>query len=268
MRLAQLCWIPFLVVWAAQAGAETEVVKMVDYQYQPERLQITVGTTVRWENHERRTSHDVYFPDLDVASPRLFPEEYWAHQFNEPGTYHYHCRPHEDRDMRGVIEVVAANPSAASLQGYGTLHFGMSVDEVRSRLDDVAVTTGDVYRSDGGDLILDAQSGPDVGAAGFSPDTDLRFVFPAESEGLALVLEFHPDADRLREVRDRLEARYGPPWADDLSQQWFEQLKAEMPDGVSDLVIWGGDGDSRQRFVRLWQFEDYLSVEYLDASLL
>ncbi|WP_089710908.1 cupredoxin domain-containing protein [Halomonas daqiaonensis] len=85
------------------------VVEMFDYAYHPAELEVEVGTTVRWVSEEKRTSHDIYFPDEDMGSPRLFPEESWERTFEEPGTYEYHCRPHEDRDMDGVIHVVAAD---------------------------------------------------------------------------------------------------------------------------------------------------------------
>lgn len=92
---------------AAQAGEVTEV-EMLDYEFHPAELEVEVGTTVRWVNAEKRTSHDVYFPEEDLGSERLFPEESWERTFDEPGTYAYHCRPHENRDMDGVIKVVPA----------------------------------------------------------------------------------------------------------------------------------------------------------------
>jgi plastocyanin len=103
LLLAALCFV------GATALADSKVVEvsMKDNEFSPAELEIPVGTTVRWVNEERRTSHDIYFPDQDLASERLFPEESWEHRFDEPGTYEYHCRPHEDRDMRGTIHVVA-----------------------------------------------------------------------------------------------------------------------------------------------------------------
>ncbi|MCC5860235.1 MAG: cupredoxin domain-containing protein [Ectothiorhodospiraceae bacterium] len=92
-------------VTAAAAG-DVVTVEMRDYGFHPAELEIKAGTTVRWVNMERRANHDVYFPELDLGSPRLFPEESWEHRFDEPGSHAYYCRPHEDRDMRGVILVV------------------------------------------------------------------------------------------------------------------------------------------------------------------
>ncbi|MGQ4880683.1 cupredoxin domain-containing protein [Billgrantia sp. LNSP4103-1] len=91
-----------------QAGDDVVEVEMRDYGYHPASIEVEVGTTVRWVNTEKRTSHDVYFHEEDLGSERLFPEERWERTFDEPGTYAYRCRPHENRDMTGVITVVPA----------------------------------------------------------------------------------------------------------------------------------------------------------------
>lgn len=90
---------------SSQAEPETVTVELKDNKFHPAEIEINAGDTVRWENVERRTSHDVYFPDHGIESERFFPEESFEHTFEEPGTYEYHCRPHEDRDMRGVVIV-------------------------------------------------------------------------------------------------------------------------------------------------------------------
>lgn len=100
--------VALLISGAAQAGEDVVEVEMLDYGFHPAELEVTVGTTVRWVSAERRTSHDVYFPDEDMGSPRLFPDESWERTFEEPGTYEYYCQPHENRDMRGVIHVIEA----------------------------------------------------------------------------------------------------------------------------------------------------------------
>ncbi|WP_111414469.1 cupredoxin domain-containing protein [Billgrantia lactosivorans] len=90
------------------AGADNDVVEveMRDYGFHPAELEVEAGTTVRWVNTEKRTSHDVYFVDEERGSQRLFPAEHWERTFDEPGTYPYRCRPHESRDMQGMIVVV------------------------------------------------------------------------------------------------------------------------------------------------------------------
>jgi plastocyanin len=279
-HLAAVALILVLPVTAVHAD-DVYTVEMIDYRYKPQSLEIPVGSTVRWVNGERRTSHDVYFPDKDVGSPRLFPEEYWEHRFDSPGEFPYYCRPHEERNMRGVIRVVPASGSAAGAPdtdemvqrdfgGYGDLRFGMSVDEVLAKLSGHQIDFSEAYETSDGDLIIDGRVSADAEKRGglASPGTDLRFVFPAQHQQLALVLEFHPEADLLDAVQARLASALGEPWAEELAGQVFERLKDTMPAGVEDLIIWGGGEQSRQHLVRLWVYDDYLSVEYLDLGLL
>lgn len=110
-----------LMSGAAQAGSENGhdhdaannddvvEVEMISNRFEPDELEITVGTTVRWVNVERRSNHDIYFPEEEIESGRLFPEESWERTFDEVGTYEYYCQPHEDRGMHGVIRVVEAS---------------------------------------------------------------------------------------------------------------------------------------------------------------
>lgn len=108
MRRQLLSGLLMAALFPLSAFAEGDVVtvEMVDNEFIPEELEISPGTTVRWVNEARRTFHDVYFPDEDMGSPpRMFHEETWERTFDEPGTYHYICRPHEDRGMKGVVHV-------------------------------------------------------------------------------------------------------------------------------------------------------------------
>lgn len=84
------------------------VVKMHKYTFCPPNLTVPKGTTVRWVNVDKRTSHSVWLKDAGVAeSERFFPEEIWEHTFTEDGDYPYLCGPHwEDDDMRGFVKVV------------------------------------------------------------------------------------------------------------------------------------------------------------------
>jgi plastocyanin len=87
----------------ADAGelAEVRIEKMA---FEPQWLKIAPGTTVKWTNNEKRTSHSVRFQPEDVPeSDRLFPGESWQRTFDRPGTYKYICGPHPE--MIGIIEV-------------------------------------------------------------------------------------------------------------------------------------------------------------------
>lgn len=93
---------------ASEPASGTVVVVAKDYKFMPDAITVRVGTTVRWENHERRQYHNVYFQSLgDEPGDYFFPEESRERTFDKPGTYSYVCEPHlEDHQMKGVVHVV------------------------------------------------------------------------------------------------------------------------------------------------------------------
>jgi plastocyanin len=87
----------------SHAGDSAEV-GIAEYRFSPAELRIKTGTQVTWTNHEKRTSHSVFF--LGAAgfeSERLFPGESYSRTFDTAGSYPYTCGPHPE--MKGVIEV-------------------------------------------------------------------------------------------------------------------------------------------------------------------
>ena len=147
-----------------------------------------------------------------------------------------------------------------TMDGYRSAQFGMSADEVKHVAEEDGVIINTVHETDDGDTLLDGHLD--------DTDTGIRYVFPEGRDQLALVVKFHPEHDNPGPLVDRLRADHGDPWADDMAEQWFEQLRGDMPEGVQDLTVWGGDEGARERFIRLWVFDDYLTVEYLDIELL
>jgi plastocyanin len=72
----------------------------------PETLTIKPGTTVRWVNDERRTTHSVLFAqEGGFESERLFPGDSWTRRFDQPGRHPYTCGPHPE--MKGLVIVQA-----------------------------------------------------------------------------------------------------------------------------------------------------------------
>lgn len=171
------------------------------------------------------------------------------------------------RQLRGWIGALApalllvagAALAAPTITGYGSAEFGMSPDEVRERLIEDGVTDVSEEQTADGDLLIDGRLGGDPAV-----ETDLRYVFPAGSEQLALVVAFHPEVDDHPAVKERLTAEYGQPWGEEMAEWWLEQLAEGMPATPLAFTAWGGDEQQRDRFVRLWTFEEYLTVEYLD----
>ena len=83
------------------------VVTMYKYSFCPREITVPVGTTVRWVNVDKRTSHSVLSPDAGMEeSDRAFPEEHIEFTFMVPGPVDYLCGPHwEKRDMIGMVTV-------------------------------------------------------------------------------------------------------------------------------------------------------------------
>ena len=92
-----------LAAGAAHAG-ET-VVSIANYRYDPPAVVVKAGDTVEWRNDEKRTSHDITFPD-GAASERLMPGDSFRRTFATPGRYAYICEAHKERpEMKGEVVV-------------------------------------------------------------------------------------------------------------------------------------------------------------------
>lgn len=91
----------------AEAAGLTEIVEVsiVNMKFEPERVEVKAGTTVKWVNKEKRSNHSVFFEKEGIAeSDRLFPGESWERKFDTPGVYPYICGPHPH--MKAEIVVV------------------------------------------------------------------------------------------------------------------------------------------------------------------
>lgn len=91
----------------SSAAEGVTVVTMYKYKFCPANITVPAGTTVRWVNVEKRTSHSVLSPDAGMPeSDRAFPEEVIEFTFLEPGPVDYLCGPHwESHDMIGMVTV-------------------------------------------------------------------------------------------------------------------------------------------------------------------
>lgn len=91
----------------AKDEAGVVVVKLYKYTFCPSNLTVKPGTTVRWVNVDRRTSHSVWLKQANTKeSERFFPEEQWSFTFASPGKYPYLCGPHwKQENMYGHVTV-------------------------------------------------------------------------------------------------------------------------------------------------------------------
>ena len=81
------------------------VVTMYKYNFCPGEITVPVGTTVRWVNVDKRTSHSVIVKG-EPESDRAFPEEALEFTFTAPGSDEYLCGPHwETQKMIGMVTV-------------------------------------------------------------------------------------------------------------------------------------------------------------------
>ncbi len=83
------------------------IVTMYKYEFCPAAITVKPGTTVRWVNVDKRTSHSVFVPDSgEPESDRAFPEEIIEMTFLTSGDHRYLCGPHwETHDMIGMVTV-------------------------------------------------------------------------------------------------------------------------------------------------------------------
>lgn len=98
LALAGLALLP------RHAAAATVEVAILDYQFSPASLTVKSGTTVKWTNNEKRTTHSIRFTGPGgFESDRFFPGESWQRTFDQPGSFPYSCGPHPE--MKGQIDV-------------------------------------------------------------------------------------------------------------------------------------------------------------------
>jgi plastocyanin/Cu/Ag efflux protein CusF len=85
------------------------------YYFEPSRLTIQPGDTVTFVNAQEDT-HDVMFDvvprkvDAMIMGPEQEKEgSKWSYTFTVPGSYHFHCHPHEALGMKGSLIVGQAS---------------------------------------------------------------------------------------------------------------------------------------------------------------
>lgn len=87
---------------------DVSIVMMHKYTFCPPQITVKQGTTVRFINVDKRTSHSVWFKAAGKnESDRLFGEEKVEMKFDLPvGDYPYLCGPHwKEEGMIGTVTV-------------------------------------------------------------------------------------------------------------------------------------------------------------------
>lgn len=84
------------------ANTANPTVKIVDFKYLPENLDIAAGDTVQFVNQDEEP-HTVTAKDGSFNSKGLDNAQVWKHTFTQPGTFPYLCSIHPY--MKGTITV-------------------------------------------------------------------------------------------------------------------------------------------------------------------
>lgn len=93
----------FLFIASASA-AESNVIVIKKFMFNPMDVTVPAGTDVTWENEDGEP-HTVVSLTGDFRSQALDEKDKFSHQFSQPGTYKYICSIHPK--MVGTITVVA-----------------------------------------------------------------------------------------------------------------------------------------------------------------
>ena len=115
LRCARACALAAIVFSGvaapAHARAAEAAVKIDNFAFNPPRLTVKAGTTVKW-NNEDDAPHTVVSTAKQFRSKALDSEDKFSFTFTTPGTYKYFCSLHPH--MTGTIVVQAATGSIAS----------------------------------------------------------------------------------------------------------------------------------------------------------
>lgn len=105
-----------LSVFPSEGYAKEYIIRMVthaeqgQYAFEPQKLTIKSGDTVTWVNAQD-DMHNIMAESVPegvdaFSSPMLeLSGQKWSYTFIKSGTYAFHCHPHVELGMRGMIIV-------------------------------------------------------------------------------------------------------------------------------------------------------------------
>jgi plastocyanin len=86
-----------------QAQASTAEVKVDNFSFGPQTLNVAVGTTVTWINHDD-IPHTVVSNDGVFKSKVLDTDDRFSFTFSKAGTYPYFCSIHPKMTAKVVVQ--------------------------------------------------------------------------------------------------------------------------------------------------------------------
>ena len=87
---------------AGAANANATPAEMRTISFEPKRIEITAGTTIRWTNNDP-VVHTITADDGSWDSGPIEPGKTWSHTFAQAGEFAFHCTPHPF--MKAVVVV-------------------------------------------------------------------------------------------------------------------------------------------------------------------
>jgi plastocyanin len=94
---------------AAETCASFCIVDIQDSTFSPGTINVTVGTTVEWVNHDPYAHTSTALNSSGWSSPIILPGGHFDYTFSSlaPGSYYYECNVHPF--MIGQVNVLPAN---------------------------------------------------------------------------------------------------------------------------------------------------------------
>jgi plastocyanin len=87
----------------AAANQSATEVKIDNFSFTPQTLEIAAGTTITWTNHDD-VPHNVVSTDKVFKSKTMDTDEKFSYTFTKPGTYNYYCSIHPRMTATVVVK--------------------------------------------------------------------------------------------------------------------------------------------------------------------
>jgi hypothetical protein len=162
-----------------------------------------------------------------------------------------------------VLSCVHSVSAETQLNGYLSTEFGMSAQQAREAFESDGVVFSSSETTDGDHLIFAKREQSWI-------TTDLLYVFPSNSDRLALIIEIFPGLLDSKPVHTELTEKLGEPSSDNYPEPVLKGMqKSEMiPAGVNQLAIWNITTNKTDREARVMTLDKYVRVEYIDNKLM
>jgi plastocyanin len=143
-----------LTLLAIPAFAKEYTITASGMSFEPSNLTIQPGDTVTFLDEENK-KHDVMFVNVPkgvdemIMSPMMKKKgDKFSYTFNVPGTYQYHCHPHEELGMKGTLIVgQASKPGETVMMDHHKMAINLETGSV-PKVSKIAPAEGPAASSD------------------------------------------------------------------------------------------------------------------------